>query len=88
MLNFTAAWTKYTSGCVSICCLLFFGHQIGQGELRQVQDKVDAVQEAPRPKTKMEIKMIFFLWVFVYIFVLIFLLGSEKVTLTDHFEII
>lgn len=51
--NLTARPTKCTVGCVSID---FLGHRIGQGELRPVQDKVDAVQGAPRPKTKKQLR--------------------------------
>eukprot|EP00057_Strongylocentrotus_purpuratus_P000907 XP_001186509.2 PREDICTED: uncharacterized protein LOC754648 [Strongylocentrotus purpuratus] len=51
--NLTARPTKCTVGCVSI---EFLGHRIGQGELRPVQDKVDAVQGAARPKTKKQLR--------------------------------
>ena len=51
--NLTARPTKCFIGYRSI---EFLGHCVGQGELRPVQDKVNAVQNAPRPKTKKQLR--------------------------------
>lgn len=51
--NLTARPTKCIVGCKSV---EFLGHNVGQGQLRPVQDKITAVKEAPRPKTKKQLR--------------------------------
>lgn len=43
--------------CV-ICCenVEFLGHRVGHGELRPVPDKVEAIQSAPQPRTKKQLR--------------------------------
>ena len=45
--------TKCVIGCEDV---EFLGHRIGHGELRPVQSKVEAIQEARRPKTKKQLR--------------------------------
>ncbi|XP_071503098.1 uncharacterized protein [Diadema antillarum] len=51
--NLTARPTKCFIGYRSV---EFLGHCVGQGELRPVQDKVKAVKNAPRPRTKKQLR--------------------------------
>ena len=51
--NLTARPTKCNIGNKSI---EFLGHNVGQGQLRPVQNKVAAVRDAPRPKTKKQLR--------------------------------
>ena len=51
--NLTARPTKCNIGYKSI---EFLGHNVGQGQLRPVQNKVTAVRDAPRPKTKKQLR--------------------------------